>query len=228
MNSSGYKDDKTLSGEENRKRREAMQRAFMEGPSIFDCIADCEDAVRYIRQNADALGVDPQKLVSIGDSSGAHLAACLGTLAPGDARVNAMVLCSSISDLTYKFGRNSIKPSPGFEGKELEEDPDRLKRAKAASPLFNISKDTASVLILHGQRDWLGDEPERFHEALRAGGVDVEYKVYPTAKHAFIVYGYSATDEQITQTILDIDAFLLKRGYLEPGVEIQMPFAGGE
>jgi len=226
MKSGGYKDNKKLSEEENSKKRAAKHREFMEGSSIFDCIADCEDAVRYIRKNAETLGIDPQKLVSIGDSSGAHLAACLGTLAPEAARVNAMVLCSSISDLTYKFGRDSLKPSPGFEGKELEEDPDRLKRARAASPIFNISKETASSLILHGERDWLRDEPERLYEALKAAGVDVEYKVYPTAKHAFIIYGYS--DEQITQTLLDIDAFLVQRDYLAPGTSIRMPAASND
>ena len=228
MKSGGYKDNKKLSEEENSKKRAAKYREFMEGPSIFDCIADCEDAVRFIRKNAEELGIDPQKLVSIGDSSGAHLAACLGTLAPEAARVNTMVLCSSISDLTYKFGRDSLKPSPGFEGKELEEDPDRLKRARAASPIFNISKETASSLILHGERDWLRDEPERLYEALKAAGVDVEYKVYPTARHAFIIYGYSATDEQITQTLLDIDAFLVLRDYLAPGTSIRMPAASND
>ena len=223
MRSSGYRHDKKLSDEENRLRKEAKFKAFMEGPSLSDCIADCGDAIRYVRQHAAELGIDPKRITAIGDSSGAHLAACLGTLAKGDGRANAVIACSSISDLTYGFGGNYVKPGPGSEGKELAEDPERTQRARVASPYHNIPKDRTSFLILHGKHDWLKDEPERFHAALRQAGVDSEYKVYPTARHAFIVYGYSATLEETTQALFDMDAFLLKRGLLDGPTSIEMP-----
>ena len=200
---------------------------FMAGPAIADCIEDCADAVRYIRANADALGVDPEKLVSIGDSAGAHLAASLGTCVPADARANAVVACSSISDLTYKFGRDYIKPSPGFEGRDMEEDPERLAGAKAVSPVFNIHRDGPPFLIIHGTSDWLGDEPKRFYDALTAAGVDAEYIEHEGARHAFIVYGYTATIGQITRALLDIDAFLAKRGFLQGESMLRMPSDDG-
>jgi acetyl esterase/lipase len=223
MKSSGYRDDKKKSEEENRRAREARHRAFMEGPSLPDCIADCEDAMRYVRGHAPELGVDPDRISAIGDSSGAHLAACMGTIAAADARANAVIACSSISDLTYGFGGAAVKPGKDGAGRTLEEDPDRMARAKAMSPHHNIATNGTSFLILHGQNDWLKDEPQRFFRALKGAGVDCEYKVYPTAKHAFIVYGYSATLEEISRALIDMDAFLLERGLLDGPTSIRLP-----
>jgi hypothetical protein len=98
-----------------------------------------------------------------------------------------------------------------------------MKRARALSPFFNISDNGTPFLILAGGHDWLGDEPKRFYEALKEKRVDSEFKVYPTAKHAFIIYGYSATLEETTQAILDLDAFLVKRGLLDGPTSIKMP-----
>jgi dienelactone hydrolase len=223
MKPSGYRDDKKKSEEENRRAREARHRAFMEGPSLSDCIADCEDAMRYIRRNAPELGVDPGRISVIGASSGAHLAACMGTVAAGDARADAVIACSSISDLTYGFGGAAVKPGKDGEGRTLEEDHDRMARARAMSPYHNIATNGTSFFILHGRNDWLKDEPERFFQALKGVGVDCEYKAYPTARHAFIVYGYSATLEEISQALIDMDGFLTKRGLLDGPTSIMMP-----
>ena len=222
MTSAHYSDNKKLSKDENDKRRAAKRQEFIDGPSVRDLIDDVEDAVRYIRKNAETLGIDPQKLVAIGDSAGAHLTSSLGTIAEKDARVNIAIPCSSISDLTTGFGPDYIKPSPGFEGKEMKDDPDRLKRGKGLSPLFNIKGDV-SFLVLAGAKDWLKDEPDNFYKALKEAGVDVEFKKYPFSRHAFIVYGYSAAIEEITETLLDIDAFLVKRKFIEGKSPLKYP-----
>lgn len=223
MTGGGYRNNKKLSAEENAKRKAAKRKEFLDGLDMKDLVADCEDAIRYIRKNADELGVDPNKIVAIGDSAGAHLTSALGTVAAEDARVNVCIPCSSISDLTTGFGPDYIKPSPGMDGKKIEEDPARLKRGKAMSPVFNIHKNGPAFLVLAGKHDWLRDEPENFHKALKAAGVDAEFIMYPTAKHAFIVYGYSASLKEITQALLDMDAFLVKRGFLEGKSPLVMP-----
>ncbi len=51
---------------------------------------DGEAALRYIRENAGALHVDPNKVAAVGFSAGGHLAACLGTM--GADRPDALVL----------------------------------------------------------------------------------------------------------------------------------------
>ena len=218
-----YKDDKALSDAENAVAREAQRQAFIDGPSLRDCIDDCEDAIRTIRRNADALGVDPDRIIVIGDSAGAYLAASLGTLVADDARANAVIACSSISDLTSGFGPDYVKPVGTDHDTPQAADAARMQRAKSLSPLFNITDSAPPFLILAGEKDWLKDEPKTFFDALQAAGIDSAFKLYPEAKHAFIVYGYSATLEEITQTILDLDAFLLERGLLDGPTAIQMP-----
>ena len=220
-----YINNKELSAEENAKLKAAKLKKYNTDPadpSIADIVQDCEGAMMYIRKNAKQYGVDPQKITSIGDSSGSHLAASLGTLARDEACSNAVVACSSISDLTTGFGPDYIKRSKGLEDKKMEDDPDRLKRAKAVSPIFNIVNGP-SILVLAGGNDWLKDEPENFYKALKAKGVNCEYKVYPKAQHAFIVYSYTASLKEITQAVLDIDAFLVNLGFIDGSSSLKMP-----
>lgn len=215
-----YRDDKKKSDEENRKLQEATERAFIDGPSVKDCVADCADAIRYIRKNADELGIDHKKISVIGDSAGGHLATCLGTIAPPDARANAVINCNGIVDMTFENWYNYIKPGNNRE-----------TRGRAVSPLFYVldpqKKESgfSPCLILHGKRDGTVKEKmaEDYYNALKKAGADTEYILYPGAQHAFIVYGYSATLEEITQSILDLDAFLVKRGLLEGPTSIKMP-----
>jgi acetyl esterase len=222
MKSPGYKDDATLSERENAVRRAEKYTAFLEGPSLTDLIEDCAEAIHVLRTHSPEFGIDPNRITVIGDSAGAYLAAALGTMVEGDARANAVICGSSISDLTSGFGREYVKPGDGAK-KKLEEDPERMDRAKNRSPLFNISDNGTAFLILAGTNDWLGEEPRRFHEALKAKGVDAEFVNYLGARHAFILYGYSASDEQITQSLLDMDRFLLQRGLLDGPSALAMP-----
>lgn len=220
MKSKEYRSNKKLSDEENKQRAEEKFNEFLNGPSLMDLIKDSSDAIRFIRKNAQVFGIDPQRISAIGDSAGSHLATSLGTIASEDARVNAVIACSSISDLTYKFGRDYIKPSKSYKGKKLEDDPNAMKDAKAVSPIFHIKKGIP-FLVLSGGNDWLGDEPNRFVHALKKKDIDHEHIHYPQAKHAFIVYNYSATLSQMTQALLDLDAFLLERGLLDGPTSIK-------
>lgn len=224
MKSPDYKPNKQWTDEENDRLRMEKAREFIDGPSLPELVDDVADAIRYIRNQADRLGVDPDRISVIGDSAGAYLANALGTLVEEDARANVVIPCSSISDLTVGFGRDSIKPS-SIEGIgiELEEDPERLARSKALSPVFNVQNNGTAFLVLAGANDWLGDEPKQFYDALKAKGVDAAFKSYAGARHAFILTGYSATDEQITRALLDIDAFLVEQGFLTGPSLLAMP-----
>ena len=53
-------------------------RLATEGRTVHHCIGDCAAAVRYLRENAAALGILPDKICVCGESAGDHLALCLG------------------------------------------------------------------------------------------------------------------------------------------------------
>lgn len=91
-------------------------------------LQDAARAVKLIRANADRLGVDPDRIASLGFSAGGHLAGCLGTSIidevdanNGDAadafsaRVNGMVLCYPVTCFDNTYGH------PGSGENLLEE-----------------------------------------------------------------------------------------------------------
>ena len=52
------------------------------GVTPKECVEDAKSAVRWMRQNAAKLGIDPDRIVAAGGSAGGHIAACTA-LAPG-------------------------------------------------------------------------------------------------------------------------------------------------
>ena len=53
-----------------------------------DGVEDAKSAIRWVRQNASMLGVDPDRIVAAGGSAGGHLAACTACVAH-DGKVTA-------------------------------------------------------------------------------------------------------------------------------------------
>src|ERR1700733_10765315 len=68
------------------------------------CVEDAKSAVRWLRQNAAMLGIDPDRIVASGGSAGGHIAAC--TACPGldaegedlqvSSRPNALLLFNPV------------------------------------------------------------------------------------------------------------------------------------
>lgn len=77
------------------------------GTSPQECVLDGKSAVRWVRQNAASLGIDPGKILAGGGSAGGHVAAAAGTLSgyeePGEdlavsSRPDALVLFNAVFD----------------------------------------------------------------------------------------------------------------------------------
>jgi len=50
------------------------------GVKAVMCFRDAKSAIRWVRQNAERLGIDPDRLAAGGGSAGGHLAGALGTI----------------------------------------------------------------------------------------------------------------------------------------------------
>jgi acetyl esterase/lipase len=131
--------------------------------TIIGCLTDCKSAIRYLRRHAARLGIDPEKILVVGESAGGHLAAALGTIdgydEPGEdltvsAAPNALVLLNPITDLATRWGES------------LGE------KAQSLSPLSHISKNTPPTLLIHGDADRVVDihHARSFHEKMLAMG----------------------------------------------------------
>jgi len=194
---------------------------------IHECIRDCQAAVRFVRANAAELGVDPDRIAAIGDSAGGHLAACLGTLPdleppeeqeePVSCRVNAMILCNPIVDLTTLKWRKGVPgvgvPPPGDAAAEAQT---IEQRGRAISPIFYVDRRTAPTLMIHGTADTCVDieQADRFVKQAKTAGVRCDYARKDGWKHAFVVRPPYGTEETVLETLRLTDEFLGSLGYI--------------
>lgn len=159
-------------------------------------IDDCRAAVRFLRTNAEKLGVDGKRIGVAGASAGGHLAALLALTPtkdpkPGDDdSVIAVADYFGPTDLTYlallPANRDPKRPHPSFEllGKP---GPDKvLEAAKNASPLFHVTSAAPPFLILQGDADRVVplEQSEKLHKALTGAGVESTLVVVPGAFHS--------------------------------------------
>lgn len=167
-------------------------------------IEDCKAAVRWLRANAEKYRFDPDRIGVWGHSSGAHLAALLGTSGgvkslegAGEnqqysSRVQAVCEISGPADLLRMYqdvanGSSAMAPEAKAAIEALIGGPiaEHKETAIAASPMTYISKDDPPFLIIHGEQDATVpvSQSELFAAALKAAGIDVTLKVVAGRGH---------------------------------------------
>ncbi len=176
-------------------------------------IDDCHAAVRWLRSNAEKFNLDPDRIASAGSSAGGHLAALVGTTsAPVDEKVSSRV--KAVIDM---FGPTDLltmppnTPGPGKTDEDLAKSNgarmlggivrDIPEKAKEASALYQVSKDDAAFVILHGSKD-PGvplDQSQRLDAALKAAGVFSQLHVIEGAGHGGKEFSTSETKDVIRQ-----------------------------
>jgi alpha-L-fucosidase 2 len=115
---------------------------------------DVEEAIRWVRRNAERYKVDRDRIALIGESAGGHLVSHVGARNPPTAQVNAVVAFYGIHDFVA-FAAHHRGDSPVTE-RFLDE---RLLTARntsafvAASPMAHISAAAPPFLMIHGTKD---------------------------------------------------------------------------
>jgi acetyl esterase/lipase/type 1 glutamine amidotransferase len=174
-------------------------------------VLDCKRAVRWIRSNAAALGVDADHLGAWGFSAGAHLALMLGCTdatsgfdddsdgSPVSSRVQAVAAWAGLTDLTDPSGPRKLTGeledlTRRFLGGSAEQMPDVYRKA---SPLSYVARSNAPTLLVHGDRDLLVpySHSEVMLGKLRAAGVEASLLTVKDAGHLF------NSDEAIEATL---------------------------
>ncbi len=139
---------------------------------------DVEAAVRWVRIEAAALDIDPDRVAAIGESAGANLAALLGTPEAGDdsggisSQVDAVIAFSTPTDLTslYQESRGGGLAAEQFLGGTPAQVPGSYV---GASPIDHVSAADAPMFLVHGLQDPLipVSQSEAMAAALASAGV---------------------------------------------------------
>jgi acetyl esterase len=111
------------------------------GTTPLECIEDAKSAIRYVREHAASLGIDPDRIIAAGGSAGGHLAACT-FLDGGDnpsenlkisSKPNALVLHNPV--LGEGFGADFFADHPEF------------------SPILHVKKGWPPTVLSNGTKD---------------------------------------------------------------------------
>jgi len=180
--------------------------AFLNHSTPVDSFDDAKDAIRWIRNHAKELCIDPDKIASAGASAGGQLAAALGTIqentesALTSYRPNLMLLYYPVID-----------NGPDGYGPEI------LKtNYQKFSPMHNVSSSTPPALFILGTKDSLIPvaTAQQFQQKMIDAGVDVELHLIEGAGHPIYQYRKGLSPNYYLMQEFT-DGFLRKYGYLK-------------
>jgi acetyl esterase/lipase len=179
------------------------------------CVEDAKSAVRWLRQNAARLGVDPERIVASGGSAGGHIAAC--TACPGLDSEEGDVKISSRPNALLLF--NPALRFAGVPGMMQRIGNDE-KLGERISPTLHLTKDTPPALLFYGKRDDLLKQGEEYVAKSKEVGHQADLFLAEGAGHGF--FNRSPWREK---TLQRADEFLASLGYLKGRPTIQVEAA---
>lgn len=180
-------------------------------------LEDAKAAVRYLREQANEYGIDPERIGAMGDSAGGYVTQMLGTT-NGERRfdkglfldkssdVQAAVTLYGISDLLnigagFPEEIQKVHESPAvteallvsgpafarFPGASIQSVPEK---AADASPMGHLSGKKPPFLIFHGSADTSVSpvQSAQLYKGLLAGGNQAEYILVEGAGHGDLTW----------------------------------------
>ena len=172
------------------------------GTTPFESVKDAKSAIRWVRQHAAALGIDPHKIIASGGSAGGHVAACTGLIDGFEdvgenlsisSQPNAMVLYNPVLDTTEK----------GYGLAKVGE-----KEKTTISPNHHIAPGIVPTIVFHGTADTTVpfENAERFDGLMKQAGNDSTLEAYEGKGHGFFNGPYfrgERADKMIYTDILE-------------------------
>jgi acetyl esterase/lipase len=163
-------------------------------------ILDCNQAVSFLYDHADAYGLDRSRFSVMGFSAGGHLASMLGLSRNND--VGAFYVPGSSKKFSIKavvdfYGPAELILFPGADNAKSPEGLlvgaaplDRPDLARIASPVTYVDKNDPPFLIIHGEKDdMVNPKQSRLLKAwLDVNGVPNELIMVKDAPHFGVMF----------------------------------------
>ena len=178
-----------------------------------DSTKDAKSMVRWVRANADRLGVDADRVAAGGGSAGGHLAAATATVGAANEEGEDLEV-SAVPDALLLFNPAVNLVFPRVKEKWGDE---VYSTIMEISPHHHVSKDLPPTVIFHGEAD--ETVPFAHQEAFVAkakelGAMDVTLVGYPKRGHGFFNFGRDG-GKDYEDTLAKSDAMLVRLGWLE-------------
>ena len=175
------------------------------GEAVFPAqLHDAKAAVRWVRANAEALNIDPTRVVAWGESAGGHIAALVGLTSDRrelEGTISDLGFSSAVSGVVEFYAPTDLLAGAEQRHPESDGDPnsaessesrligaaliDRPDLARAASPVTYAHAGAPPFHIEHGTDDRMVPfgQAESLAAALQAVGVPVELVAIEGADH---------------------------------------------
>ena len=177
-----------------------------------DQIVDVKCAVRFLRADAERLGIGPGRIAAWGSSAGGQLVSLLGTAGPGAGWDVGQYAAypSSVGAVVDEFGPADLTApawSPyttGIIRRVFGRDPGPSRVLAAASPVTYVSPGAPPFLILQGTADRVvfPGQAEELTRRLEADGVPARLVLVDGGPHGLGNPGESPSPDQLAQRVV--------------------------
>ncbi len=150
-----------------------------------DLIVDCVDALHFLKERENEMGIDFSRSVLLGESAGGYLASALTTLKFNcDISIKKSILVNAISDMTEPYW-----------GKYY---PLNVADKLLFSPVHQINDFTPPVLLIHGTKDTVVSpkHSQAFYEQMKRHNRQVELHWIEDTNHAFLLAEFMLQNKQ--------------------------------
>lgn len=156
-------------------------------------LEDCRDAMAYIAENFSF--VDFENILLMGDSAGGHLALCLAMNLPH----NTPCAITPKKIAVYNPVTDCVSGIWSYCAKDSE----------AYSPVHCPKNIDAGILLMHGLSDSVVsiEDSRIFTKKMKDAGNNITMMEIPDAEHAFILFGYTNTEENILKALKQTDEY---------------------
>lgn len=175
----------------------------------FESVSDAKSAIRWVREHAKQLGINPEKIIASGGSAGGHIAACTGVIDGYETEgenlaissvPNAMILLNPVIDTGEKgYGLNKVGEA----------------RKTDISPVAHVKPGLPPTIIFHGTADKTVpfENVERFTRLMKEAGNTCDLLPFPGKGHGFFngsLFRANQSDEDFNATMQGAMEFLTK------------------